>query len=96
MTRLALSISNVEIFADIVAAVLRGSRVRYLNPETGTIVEGTLRGFTPAKDTSAHLPRNADLSHSWIRITTKGGFEIWVETRLLAGVKLGGGVEWSW
>jgi hypothetical protein len=63
--------------AEVINAVQDRQKVRLLRSD-GNILEGTLRAVTPAEDNPNFLPWDVPLDNAWVRVTSRGGWEVWV------------------
>jgi hypothetical protein len=89
-----ITIANVIAYHEVVDAVLKGRKVRMLRSD-GTLVEGTLRHFSPNDGSAAHYITNGDLERAWIRITTVSGQEVWVRVPELVQARRDSAAGWD-
>jgi hypothetical protein len=77
-TRQALTVPMATYLSTLVAGVMRGARVRWINPATGDDVSGTLRHFTAEAGNGDYARFGQDVFDTFVRITTTTGWETWL------------------
>jgi hypothetical protein len=77
-TRQSLTVLMATHLSTLVAGVMRGARVRWINEATGDDVSGTLRHFTDEAGSAAYARFGQDVLDTFVRITTTTGWETWL------------------